>query len=109
VGLFGNSREAARVAQRAEDKANDARTIIASGLAKLEEHIKTCDNRARDLQQELQRDRQAVQEWRVGLGQRLDAQDRLMSSVARMVIGLLGTTIIALASYILPHIVTFSK
>ena len=108
MGLFGD-REALRLARQAQDDTNKSNTVIAIGLAKLEAHILTCDNRAKDLQQELQRDRVALQEWRYGLGQRLDAQDRMTRQVALLVIGVLCSIIVTAGGFLIPHIVTFSK
>ncbi len=106
MGLFGNG-EAMRLAQRVDEKTNAANVVMSQWIAKFEQHIASCDARGRQLAEDLQRDRATLHEWRKGLGDRLDAQDKLMWSVAMMVIGLLASSVIAIGTYVLSHLVTF--
>jgi len=104
--LFGNG-VALRLALEANEKANAVNAMLATAIAEFRAHSASCDASARAMREEMQRDHNGQQEWRRGLGERLDAQDRMMTRVAFMVIGVLCSIIVSGLGFLLSHLVSF--
>lgn len=90
--------EARNVADRTERALTRTTTL-------LEAHVEGCGKSAQALRDDLQNRERHDQEWRAGLGKRLDAQDRLMwGAVIGVVMLLLGVV-----SFFLEHSGMFAK
>jgi hypothetical protein len=104
--MFGNG-VAMRLAQQADDKVNAANAMLAAAIAEFKAHTEACNNNTKQLREEMLREHNGQQEWRKGLGERLDSQDRMMWRVALLVIGVLCSVIVTAGGFLLPHLVTF--
>jgi hypothetical protein len=102
--MWGHESAAMALARQASDKADEAKTLSAVLLAKLTDHVEGCGKNWDKLERVLANTKTDGDEWRAGLGRRLDRQDKLMWSA---LVGVLGLAF-AVIGFLVEHSKLFS-
>lgn len=90
------AREALR--QSEENRTDQVRTSTI-----LQQHVDKCDKSAENLRSELIEREHRAQEWRVGLGKRLDDQDSKMDSGLQRIFYAILTVACAIIAFLVEH------
>lgn len=95
-----------QLARQADDKANATAALLSAAIASFQAHTKACDDNTKMLRDDIQHERSISQEWRRGLGERLDSQDKVMGRATLLLITVLLSVIGSGLGFLLTHLVT---